>query len=336
VNDDGDAHGQVGVDAVEEGQPDLGKPVESADHAGGGDGRSDHGQKNIRQKQDIEQLDAEGEKEDPIIKNNPQPDHKRKKRIEQEILPGPEKLQAADELLGQQDHPLGKPLRKRPEKKGDDPESLFPEKIKGEADEEESGGKGNADDPPEIQLGIAHGSGIEPRGVERPGQQKNAEEKAHGEHIENPLDHHRSDGEAGPDFFFLRQIEWLDQLPHPAGQGEVDGEPDRVSGKHAPEPDVPFLRKKEISPSPGARDQVERRQDDDQDKKRKMDLGKVPVDLPPVHAAEEEIEENARDNKDEDEADPAFSHDGASMVHQPLASVNERPGTRIFASKAPS
>ena len=159
------------------------------------------------------------------------------------------KFQPFNKFLSQSQGPARKLLRQRSEEKGEETERFFPEKIQRKNKKKEHGGEDHPDDPPEIKAGIGFGAGLEPRRIERPGQEEQAQKKAHRKHVEDPLDQHRPQSKTFPDFFFSSQIKWLNHLSHPAGQGKVHGKSDGVSGKHVPKLDLFFFLNKEISPS---------------------------------------------------------------------------------------
>jgi hypothetical protein len=75
---------------------------------------------------------------------------------------------------------------------------------------------------------------------------------------------------------------------------------------------------------------VQGRQKDGQDENREIDLAEIPVNFFPVHTPEEEKEENGREEHDDGEADPAFSHNEPFMLSSTLYPVNETEKLKLI------
>jgi hypothetical protein len=129
MDDDGHAHRHAGVDVIERSQTYTAENIKSSHHARSRDGGADHQQKAVGEKEKISNRNFVGIKENPVVKNNAEPDHKGKECVEEKIPDGMKKFQASDKFDKKFMNFLGNFLWERFQEKGNGCESLLSKKI---------------------------------------------------------------------------------------------------------------------------------------------------------------------------------------------------------------
>jgi len=319
VDDDRQPRCQARVALGEEGgikqsQAENAEGVKSAGHSRGRYRGPDHGQENVRDQEEIGNRDVVGEEKNPIEKGDPEPNRDREEDINQDIAQGMKELEAVDEFVEEVEDLSRPSLGNRPQDDGRDAQRPFLEKVKEKAQDEERRGECGTDDPPAREFGVSLGLDAEDRFIERPGQEKYAEKKAHREHVEDAFDDDRPDDEPRPDIFLAGHVERLDDFPDPSRENVAHGEPDGIARDEIGEFHLFFLVNEEVAPAKGPDDQVEGRQEDDDDKPAQVGPHHVAEGVGPSDAPESEIKENSGQEKDQHRMGPFLCHRRPSIL----------------------
>ena len=249
-----------------------------------------------------------GKEQEPVIKDDAQPDSEGHEGENNDVPRGVEELQTLDELVGQRQNLPGPSGRKRLQKERGDTERLVLEEVEGKAKEEEDRGEGDARLAPKKEAGVGLGVDAKDRGIQRPGQKEDAEEEAHGEDVEDALDDDRPHDETLAHAFLFSEVEGLDDLAEAAGEDIGHGEADGVAREHVEETDAFLLVPQEEVPAGGPGEEVQGNKQNDQCEKEDVDAGQVAEDLLPIDAPQEKEEEDEAEEEHEAQPEGVLFH----------------------------
>jgi len=304
------------LEAEEKDHAELAEVMESADHPRRGDGGAEGRQEDIGHDEEVRDPDVIGEEEDPIIKDDAEPDDEGQQGVQGEMAAVTEELESIEKLAEKPYGGVPGALGQGFQEERDDADGLLPAEIEQQRHRQDGRGHGDAESPPEGQPL----SGLLPdgpgRGEEGPGEEEQPEEQAHGEHVEDPLHDDRADGKAGPQVLLAGEVERLDQLAQPAGEKGADREADNIGRQEVPEAHVKLLGGDEHVPARGPGDKLGGRQGDDQQEERQADVGDGGRDLVPRDAAPEKEEEAEHQGDDGGDLQDIRSHGRGQYYHE--------------------